>query len=125
MAEFLSILWTIFSFIFGILWSVVWFILSDLLSTLLWLGIAVYIAFVLRYRSFHLGALALLRYGRYGLAFLWRWIRGRSLNGVSRPVEPVTKIVREYQKRVPLGHASLSEQLNVLTILLLILMAHI
>ena len=125
MAEFFSILWTIFSFIFGILWSIVWFILSDLLSTLLWIGIAVYLAFVLRYRSFHLGALALLRYARYGFAFLWRWLRGRPADGISRPVEPVTKIVREYHKRVPLGHASVSEQLNVLTIALLIIMAQV
>ena len=125
MAEFFSILWTIFSFIFGILWSIVWFILSDLLSTLLWIAIAVYLAFVLRYRSFHLGALALLRYARYGFAFLWRWLRGRPADGISRPVEPVTKIVREYHKRVPLGHASVSEQLNVLTIALLILMAQV
>jgi hypothetical protein len=44
---------------------------------------------------------------------------------MSRPTEPVTKIVREYKERVPLGHASVSEQLNVLTILLLILMAHV
>jgi hypothetical protein len=125
MSDFLSILWTIFSFIIGILWSLVWFILRDLLSTLLWICIAVWIAFVLRYRSFYLGGLALLRYARYGLAILWRWIRGRPADGISRPVEPVTKIVREYQKRVPLGHVSISEQLNVLVILLLILMAHI
>lgn len=124
MADFLSILWTIISFILGVLWSIVWFVLSDLLSTLLWLGIAVYIAFVLRYRSFSLGALALLRYGRYALGFLWRWIRGRPIDATSRPVEPVTKIVREYQKRVPLGHASMSEQLNVLFIMLLVLLAH-
>lgn len=125
MADFLSILWTILSFIFGILWSIIWFVLSDLLSTLLWLGIAVYIAFVLRYRSFSLGALALLRYARYALGFLWRWIRGRPFDVASRPVEPVTKIVREYRKRVPLGHASMSEQLNVLIILLLVIMAHL
>lgn len=125
MADFLSILWTIFSFIFGILWSLVWFVLRDLLSTLLWVGIAVWLAFVLRYRSFYLGSLALLRYARYGFAFLWRWIRGRPASGIARPVEPVTKIVREYQKRTPLGHASISEQLNVLMILLLIIMAHI
>jgi hypothetical protein len=125
MAEFFSILWTIFSFIFGIAWSIVWFILSDLLSTLLWLGIAVYIAFVLRYRSFQLGALALLRYARYGMAFLWRWLRGRPADGISRPVEPVTKIIREYQKRVPLGHASVSEQLNVLIVMLLIIMSQL
>ncbi len=125
MADFLSILWTVFSFIFGILWSFVWFILSDLLSTLLWIGIAVYIAFVLRYRSFYLGALAMLRYIRYAFAFLWRWIRGLPVTGVSRPAEPVTKIIREYQKRVPIGHASVSEQLNVLMILLLIIMANV
>ena len=125
MAEFLSILWTIFSFIFGILWSIVWFILSDLLSTLLWIGIAVYVAFVLRYRSFYLGALSLLRYARYGFNFLWRWIRGRPADAISRPVEPVTKIVREYQERIPLGHASVSEQLNVAVIMLLIVMAHL
>jgi hypothetical protein len=125
MAEILSVLWTIISFILGILWSFVWFILSDLLSTLLWIGIAVYIAFVLRYRSFSLGALALLRYARYGANFLWRWLRGRPADGISRPVEPVTKIVREYQKRVPLGHVSVSEQLNVLVVLLIIIMAHI
>jgi len=94
-------------------------------TTLLWLGIAVYIAFVLRYRSFSLGALAMLRYARYALAFLWRWIRGRPFDAVSRPAEPVTKIVREYQKRVPLGHVSMSEQLNVLIILLLVIMAHL
>jgi hypothetical protein len=125
MAEFFSILWTIVSFILGIAWSIVWFILSDLLSTLLWLGIAVYIAFVLRYRSFQLGALALLRYARYGMAFLWRWLRGRPADGISRPVEPVTKIIREYQKRVPLGHASVSEQLNVLIVMLLIIMSQL
>jgi len=125
MVEFFSILWTIFSFILGIVWGIIWFILSDLLSTVLWMGIAVWLAFVLRYRSFHLGTLALLRYARYGIAFLWRWLRGTSADGLARPVEPVTKIVREYQKRVPLGHASVSEQLNVLTIALLILMAHV
>lgn len=125
MAEFLSILWTIFSFIFGILWSIVWFVLRDLLSTLLWIGIAVWIAFVLRYRSFSIGTLALLRYARYGLAFLWRWIRGRPADGISRPAEPVTKIVKEYRRRVPLGHASVSEQMNVLVILLLIVMANV
>ena len=125
MAEFFSILWTILSFILGIVWAIVWFILSDLLSTVLWMGIAVWLAFVLRYRSFQLGTLALLRYGRYGLQFLWRWLRGTSADGIVRPVEPATKIVREYHKRIPLGHASVSEQLNVLTIALLILMANV
>jgi hypothetical protein len=125
MAEFFSILWTIFSFIFGILWSLVWFILRDLLSTLAWLGIFVWLGFVLRYRSFSLGSLALLRYGRYGLVWLWRWIRGRpSYAGMPSP-EPVTKVVREYRSRIPLGYASVSEQMNVLLILLIIIMANV
>lgn len=125
MAEFFSILWTILSFIFGIMWSIVWFIISDLLSTLLWLCIAVWLAFVLRYRSFGLGSLAVLRWGRYGVGLLWRWIRGRpgeSVLAASPP--PVTKVVREYHPRVPLGYASISEQLNMLIILLLIIMAN-
>lgn len=125
MGDFLSILWTIISFIIGILWSIVWFILSDLISTVLWLGIAVWLAFVLRYRSFHLGSLAVLRWARYGVMFLWRWIRGTPANGMVRPAEPVTKIVREYHRRIPLGYASLSEQLNVLAILLLVIMANV
>jgi hypothetical protein len=125
MAEFFSIIWTVFSFIFGILWSIVWFILSDLLSTLLWIGIFVWLAFVLRYRSFTLGSLAVLRYAKYGMAFFWRWLRGRPSDGLGRPVEPVTKVVKEYHQRIPLGHASVSEQLNVLVIMLLILMANV
>jgi len=123
MAEFFSILLTIFSFIFGILWSLVWFILSDLISTLLWICIAVWLAFALRYRSFSVGSLALLRYGRYGLKLVWRWISGRPADG-SIPLEPVTKIVREYQSRVPLGHASVSEQMNMLTVVLLVILAN-
>ena len=125
MAEFFSILWTVFSFIFGILWSIVWFILSDLLSTLAWLGIFVWLAFVLRYRSFTLGSLAVLRYARYGVAFIWRWIRGGRASAPLAAPEPVTKIVKEYRKRVPLGYASVSEQLNVLVILLITIMANV
>jgi hypothetical protein len=76
MSDFLYILWTIVSFIIGVLWSIVWFILRDLLSTLLWVGIAIWLAFVLRYRSFGLGSLALLRWVRYAAAWGWRWLRG-------------------------------------------------
>lgn len=125
MAEFFSILWTILSFIFGILWSLVWFILRDLLSTLAWLGIFVWLGFVLRYRSFSLGSLALLRYARYGIALLWRWIRGGRAGGPLAAPEPVTKIVKEYRNRVPLGYASVSEQLNVMVILLVIIMTNV
>ncbi len=123
MAEIFSILWAIFSFIFGILWSIIWFILSDLLSTLAWLGIFIWLGFVLRYRSFTLGALALIRYGRYGAALVWRWVRGGQPGPLAAP-ETITKIVREVHKRVPLGYASVSEQLNVLLILLVIIMAN-
>jgi hypothetical protein len=123
MADFFSILWTIVSFIIGILWSIVWFILRDLLSTLLWIGIVIWIGFVLRYRSFTLGSLALLRYGRYGLVWLYRWVLNRPGPGVI-PAEPVTRIVKEYREKVPLGYASVSEQINVLLVLLLVIMAH-
>ena len=125
MAEVFSVLWTILSFIFGILWSIVWFILSDLISTVLWIGIVIWLAFVLRHRSFSLGSLAMLRYARYGVGMLWRWVRGRPANGTMPPPEPVTKIVKEYQRRIPLGYASVSEQMNVLMIMLIILMANV
>jgi hypothetical protein len=125
MSDFLSILWTIFSFVFGIIWSLVWFILRDLLSTLLWVGIAIWVVFVLRYRSFGLGTLALLRYVRYAAVWGWRWIRGRPGEAALRPPPPVTKIVKEYKKRVPLGYISASEQMNLIIIGLLIIMAHV
>lgn len=124
MAEFFSIVWTVLSFIFGILWNIVWFVLSDLISTLLWIGIFVWLGFVLRYRSFGLGTLAVLRYGRYALNWLWRWIRKRPGDGPLPAPQVETKIVREYRHRTPLGHVSMSEQLNVLLILMLILMAN-
>lgn len=124
MADFFSIVWTIVSFIIGILWSIVWFVLSDLLSTLAWIGIVIWLGFALRYRSFTLGSLALLRYGRYGLAWLWRWVLNRPGPG-AMPAEPVTKIVREYRDKVPLGYASVSEQINVLVVLMFIIMANV
>ena len=126
MSDFLSILWTIFSFIFGIVWSLVWFVLRDLLSTLLWIGIAIWIGFVLRYRSFGLGSLAMLRYVRYAAVWVWRWVRGRPGEaGVLRAPPPVTKIVKEYKRRVPLGYVSASEQINLIIIALLIIMANV
>jgi hypothetical protein len=128
MGDFLSILWLIVSFILGVLWSIVWFVLRDLLSTLLWLGIAVWLGFVLRYRSFGLGTLALLRYGRYAAAWGWRWVRGRPGSGSEaalRAPPPVTKIVKEYRQRVPLGYVSLSDQINMLIIALVMIMANV
>lgn len=124
MADFFSILWTIVSFIIGILWGIVWFILRDLLSTLAWIGIVIWLGFALRYRSFTLGSLALLRYGRYCVVWLWRWVLNRPVPG-GMPAEPVTKIVKEYRDRIPLGYASMSEQINIALVLLLVLMAHL
>jgi membrane protein DedA with SNARE-associated domain len=125
MADFFSVLWTIISFILGILWSLVWFILRDLISTVLWIGIVIWVGFVLRHRSFSLGSLAMLRHVRYGVVMLWRWVLGRPVQGGLIPPEPVTKIVKEYQQRIPLGYASVSEQMNVALVLLLIIMAHV
>jgi hypothetical protein len=125
MADFFSVLWTILSFVFGILWGLIWFILRDLISTVLWLGIVVWLGFVLRHRSFSLGTLAMLRYARYGVGLVWRWVLGRPVHGGVRPPATMTKIVKEYQSRTPLGYASVSEQMNVLMIVLFILMAHV
>ena len=125
MADVFSILWTIVSFILGIFWGLIWFVLRDLLSTLLWVCIAVWLGFVLRYRSFSLGSLALLRYARYGLAVVWRWVRGRPALGAALPREPVSRTEKGRRQRIPLGYASVSEQMNVLIIMLFILMANV
>jgi hypothetical protein len=125
MADFLSVIWTIVSFILGLAWAVVWFVLRDLLSTLVWIGIAVWLAFVLRHRSFAYGSMALLRYARYGAVLAWRWVRGRP-DGLPPPAPvTVTKIVKEYRARIPFGYISASEQLNALLIALAIIMANI
>lgn len=125
MSDFLSILWTIVSFILGIAWSLVWFILRDLLSTLLWLAIAIWVGFALRYRSFTLGSLAMLRYGRRGVGLLWRWLRSKPADAalLAASVPPPTKIVKEYHRHVPLGYVSVSAQLNVVLVALFILLA--
>lgn len=125
MGDFLSVLWTILTFIFGVLWSIVWFILRDLISTLLWLAIAVWVVFVLRYRSFGLGTLAMLRYARYALNFGWRWVRGSPADAPLRQSAPATKIVREYRQHIPLGYISASEQMNVILVGLLVIMASV
>lgn len=125
MTDILGILWSILVFFISILWSIVWFVLSDLLSTLLWLLIFIWLGFVLRHRGFQAGSVALLRYARYGTAVLWRWVRGRPAFGPAGVPEPVTKIVREYRRRVPMGYMSVSEQMNLLLIGLILLMANL
>lgn len=127
MSEFFSVLWTIISFLLSIVWWFVWFILRDLISTLLWLGIVVWIGFALRYRSFTEGSLAMLRYGRKGALFLWRWVRGKpgeNALATMASAEPKTKTVTVYKKRVPLGYLPVSGQLNALLLALLILLAN-
>ena len=74
--EILHLLWAILSFVLGLVWQVAWFLLRDLISTALWLLIAAWAFLSIRYRSFSLGALALTRFGGYGLRLLWRWARG-------------------------------------------------
>ncbi len=125
MADILSVIWTIVSFILGLAWAIVWFILRDLLSTLLWIGIAVWLAFVLRHRSFADGSMAVLRYARHGAVLGWRWLRGKP--GGFAPPAPVTvtKVVKEHRSRIPFGYVSASEQLNVLLIALVIIMANV
>ena len=87
--------------------------------------VAVWLAFVLRYRSFGLGSLALLRYARYAAVWGWRWLSGRPADMALRAPPPVTKIVKEYRQHIPLGYVSASEQMNVILIGLLVIMASV
>jgi hypothetical protein len=120
MTDILYAIWAVLSFFLGIVWSVGWFVLRDLLSTLLWIVIVIWLGFVIRYRSFGLGTLALLRYARTGLVMIWRWLRGRPspLAAASPPRERVTV---KYRERVPAGYVSLSEQMNIIMVLFFVL----
>ncbi len=119
MADILYAIWTVLSFLLGIVWSVVWFVLSDLLSTVLWLLILVWMAFAVRYRSFTVGSMALLRYGRWGVAMLWRWLRG--LPAGAAPAEVREKLVIERRNRIPIGYVSLSAQMNMIVVMFFVL----
>ena len=113
--EFLHLLWAILSFVLGLVWQVAWFLLRDLISTVLWLLIAAWAFLSIRYRSFSLGALALTRFGGYGLRLLWRWARGGPghLPTPAREKPPRAATIR-YRKR--LGTVSISEELNMLLV---------
>jgi hypothetical protein len=114
--DLLTVLWTILSFILGLLWSLAWFVLRDLISTLLWILIVAWLILSVRYRSFTSGTLALLRYGRYGLAVFWRWLRGTP-GPVSSPIARADRAERvRARSRKPLGTMSISEQLNMLLV---------
>ena len=56
---------------------------------------------------------------------VWRWLRGRPGLGSMPPPEPVTKVVKEYRQKIPLGYMSISEQINLLIVLLIIIMANV
>ena len=118
----LNLLWTALSFVLSVLWSLAWFILRDLISTLVWIGIVAWLLLSVRYRSFTGGAIAMLRYGRYGVNVLWRWLRGTPSSGLPGPPSPkvITKEVVKYvpakRRRRPFGTMSISEQLNMLLV---------
>ncbi len=109
----LHLLWAIFSFALGLVWQLAWFILRDLVSTTLWILIVAWLVLSVRYRSFSLGALALLRYGTYGLRLFWRWLRGAP---GAMPPPPREKPLRATapRRRRPFGTVSISEELNML-----------
>ncbi len=111
--DILHLLWAIFSFALGLVWQLAWFILRDLVSTTLWILIVAWLVLSVRYRSFSLGALALLRYGTYGLRLFWRWLRGAP---GAMPPPPREKPLRATaaRRRRPFGTVSISEELNML-----------
>ena len=114
--EILHLLWAILSFVLGLVWQVAWFLLRDLISTALWLLIAAWAFMSVRYRSLSLGALALTRFGGYGLRLLWRWARGGP--GQLTPPPPREKPLRAatIRYRKPFGTVSISEELNMLLV---------
>lgn len=123
MVEILTALWAVLSFFLGIVWSVIWFVLSDLLSTVLWIVILIWLGFAARYRSFRTGTFVLLRYGRYGLQYLWRWLRGRPADAGPFPMRVEERVSIKYKDRIPLGYVSLSEQMNFAIVALISLLA--
>ena len=108
--EILHLLWAILSFVLGLVWQVAWFLLRDLISTALWLLVAAWAFLSIRYRSFSLGALALTRFGGYGLRLLWRWVRG----GPGHLPPPPRAATVRYRR--PFGTVSISEELNMLLV---------
>ncbi len=118
----LNILWSALSFLLGILWSLAWFVLRDLVSTVVWILIVAWLLLSVRYRSFTAGSIAMLRYGRYGATYLWRWLRGSP--NAALPPPPTTKVITKEvvkylpakRRRKPFGTMSISEQLNMLLV---------
>ncbi len=112
--DILHLLWAILSFVLGLVWQAAWFILRDLVSTALWVLIVAWLILSVRYRSFSLGALALLRYGTYGLRLFWRWLRGTP--GALPPPAREKRLRMAARYRKPFGTMSISEELNMLLV---------
>ncbi|MFY9643261.1 MAG: hypothetical protein WCD20_08560 [Rhodomicrobium sp.] len=113
--DILHLLWEILAFVLGLAWQLAWFVLRDLVSTALWGLIVAWLILSVRYRSFSLGALALLRYGTYGLKLFWRWLRGAP---GAMPPPPREKQLQAaaVRRRKPFGTVSISEELNMLLV---------
>ncbi len=113
--DILHLLWAIFAFVLGLVWQAAWFILRDLVSAALWGLIVAWLVLSVRYRSFSLGALTLVRFGTYGLRLFWRWLRGKPWALPSAPRgKPLRAAAVRYRR--PFGTVSISEELNMLLV---------
>ncbi len=122
LGEILGLVWWLFSYALWLVWSLAWFIIRDLISTLVWAGLVAWIVLALRYRSAVQGSMAMVRYARAGVGYVWRWVRGR-------PADAPVAVKREVQVQrvrvVPLGFVSVSAQMNAAVVMLLVLMGHL
>ncbi len=122
LGEILGLVWWLFSYVLWLVWSLAWFIIRDLISTLIWAGLVAWVVLALRYRSAVQGSMAMVRYARAGVGYVWRWARGR-------PADAPVAVKREVQVQrvrvVPLGFVSVSAQMNAAVVMLLVLMGHL
>jgi hypothetical protein len=114
--DILHLLWAILSFVLGLVWQAAWFILRDLISTTVWALIVAWFVLSVRYRSFSLGALALARFGTYGLRLFWRWLRGKPGALPPPPREKPLRRAAAVRRRTRFGTVSISEELNMLLV---------
>jgi len=122
LSEILGLLWWLVTFVLALVWSLAWFIIRDLISTLVWAGLVAWIVLALRYRSAVQGTMAMVRYARAGLGYVWRWVRGRPADA---PLQVKREVRVERVRVVPLGYVSVSAQMNAAVVMLLVLMGHL
>lgn len=122
LGEILGLVWWLISFVLTMIWSLAWFIVRDLISTLVWAGLVAWIVLALRYRSAVQGSMAMVRYARAGVGYVWRWVRGRPADA---PVAVKTKIEVQRLAYIPFGFVSVSAQMNAAVVMLLVLMGHL